>query len=170
MEIKKLVIGNILATIAAGVFFISLGKKDKKSLIKFQLIECSISICAMFVLGGIAGCINLFSALVRNILVYNNKFNKCMAVIMSIAMLSVQVIYNPYPIIGYLPILAGIIYTLALSVTENIITLKKTLLINVSLWLVYSIYVISVPNILMNIVMVPKLIHEIKKTRGVDCT
>lgn len=162
MEIKRLLVGNILATIAASVFFISLGKKDKKNLIKFQIIECSISICAMFALGGIAGCINLFSALVRNILVYNNKFNKCLAVIMSIAMLSVQVIYNPYSIIGYLPILAGIVYTIVLSVTENIITLKKTLLINVSLWLIYSVYIMSVPNILLNIVMIPKLLHEIK--------
>lgn len=165
MGIKNLIIGNTLATIAAGVFFISLGKKDKKSLIKLQIIECSISICAMFVLGGIAGCINLFSALVRNILVYNNKFNKGLAIAMSVIMLMAQIIYNPYLIINYLPILAGIVYTLALSMTENIIALKKTLLINVLLWLTYSVYIISVPNMILNIIMIPKLIYEINNEK-----
>lgn len=99
---RNVIIGNVIAFIAAVLMLISGYVKSKKVTLLIQTVEVFLDAVACFVLGAVSGgIVNLFS-LVRNILAYLDKFTPVSKsiIILSVSVLSIK--FNSNGWVGYL--------------------------------------------------------------------
>lgn len=149
-----LIIGNILSFI--GVIFLALSSiiQDKKRTIFYQIFDCLFATFSNIVLGGFSGAIVCLAALVRNVLVYFDKNNRILMVIISVIMTISGFWFNRHGIIGWLPIIASIQYTLWLGwgFTSNK-SIKMALAINLAIWAVYDAVIMAFPALAADLII-----------------
>lgn len=155
-----IVIGNIIALVAALLMVYSGYVKDKKKVLVVQSIEVAISSISNLILGGITGFIVNVSNLVRNILCYNDKLNKIWTFIFLLIVIFISLYFNNLGIIGLFPLISSIIYTLFIN-TKDIIKFKIINIIAFMLWLIYDLllknYVMAIfdiSSIITNIISI----------------
>lgn len=112
------------------------------------------------------GCITIIISIIRNIIALKKK-NKNENIILAIFIILYIVMgiitYNS--IFSILPILASIIYVIGIwNGNENII--RKTGLINMYLWLIYSISTFAVAGAIHNIILIISTHIAIRNNRG----
>ena len=134
---NTLILGNIVALIAAS-FSIFLGiTKNRKKLIFIQSIQFLTYTISNIILGGISGGIaNLISA-IRNILCYKNKLTKVAILLITSLSTILTLIFNNLGFIGLLPLFNTIIYTLFIN-EKNPFKFKLLFLISAILWFIYD--------------------------------
>lgn len=134
---KTVIIGNFIAFIAAIIMVISGYVKSKQATLFLQIIETLFDALACFVLGAISGGIVSLFSVIRSALAYKDKFNvsiKCL-IIISVAYFSIA--FNQNSWIGYLPLLAFIIYTIFIDKTEKE-KFKILTIVSLSLWVIHD--------------------------------
>lgn len=149
-----LIVGNILSFI--GVVFLALSSvvADKKRTIFYQIFDCFFATVSNIVLGGFSGAMVCLAALIRNALVYFDKNNRLLMVIIAIAMTIGGALVNQHGIIGWLPIIASIQYTLWLGwgFTSNK-SVKLALAINLAIWAVYDAVIMAFPALTADLII-----------------
>ena len=148
---NSFIIGNIVALIAAS-FSIILGIiKNREKIIYIQTIQFIFYMIANFILGGITGAISNLIGIVRNILSYKEKLTKF--IIISIILISIilTLMFNNLGIIGLLPLVNTIIYTLFIN-EKNPLKFKILLLLTFLLWFIYDITIKSYTSAVFDLV------------------
>lgn len=115
------------------------------------------------------GCITIIISIIRNIIALKKK-NKNENIILAIFIILYIVMgiitYNS--IFSILPIIASIIYVIGIwNGNENII--RKTGLINMYLWLIYSISTFTVAGAIQNIILIISTHIAIRNNREEVC-
>lgn len=115
------------------------------------------------------GCITIIISIIRNIIALKKK-NKNENIILAIFIILYIVMgiitYNS--IFSILPIIASIIYVIGIwNGNENII--RKTGLINMYLWLIYSISTFAVAGAIQNIILIISTHIAIRNNREEVC-
>ncbi len=133
-------VANILAFIASLFMVYSGILKDRKKIIKVQAIEIVVFIISdIFVLGYSGAIINLIS-LVRNILVYYDKFDKKSIALVLILSTASVLIFNNLGIIGLFPLFAMYIYAIFMN-TKDIKRFKILMIFTMLLWAFYDMMI-----------------------------
>ncbi len=130
-------VANILAFIASLFMVYSGILKDKKRIIKVQAIEIFIFIVSDILVAGYSGAVINLINLIRNILVYYDKFDKkCIVLILVLSTISVLA-FNNLGFIGLLPLFATYIYAIFMN-TKDIKCFKIVMIISMLLWATYD--------------------------------
>lgn len=138
----ELIIGNVIALIASLIMVGTGLVKNKKRIIYFQSIQIGLFVLSNFILGGYTGAIINILNFIRNILCYKDKLGtkeKCLIGLISIVL---TILFNNLGIIGYLPLLASLIYLFLMN-TKGIIRFKILTIIIMIMWLIYDITIKS---------------------------
>lgn len=167
----QIIIGNIIAFIAAILMAYSGIIKQKKKILYLQTVEIILYTISDLVLGGITGAIiNAVSAF-RNILFYKNKLELKEKVIITVISIIFSFRFNNLGLIGIFPLLSSLLYLWLMNI-ENIIKFKYLLIVTTILWFIYDIYIKSYSsaifdfiNILANIISIIQ-INNVKKKKN----
>ena len=138
--------GNIDVTLVANVIgligsilmvVMGLLKRKKDVLIaqNAQLVLLGISNCMM---GGYIGSIVNAIALFRNILCSKGKLNMFWIIIIMIVTITIGVIFNTEGPIGYLPIIATLIFLLFMNI-KDMVKFKMMTAVVMFLWFIYDL-------------------------------
>lgn len=149
-----LIVGNILSFIGVVLLGISSLVHDKKRILFYQIYNCLFTTLSNIVLGGFSGATVNFAALVRNWLVYHGKNTHKITIVIAIIMTIIGVSVNQHGIIGTLPIIASIQYTLWLGWGfTSAQSVKLALAINVSIWAVYDAVIMAFPSLAVRMII-----------------
>lgn len=164
-----IVIGNIIALIASILMVYSGLIKEKKKILYVQTIQIGLSVISNLVLGGITGAIINAISCVRNILCYKERLNLKAKIIIVILAIIISLLFNNLGIIGILPIISLVTYTLLMN-TKDVIKFKVLIIFTMLMWLIYDLYIKSYSsavfdfmNIIANIVSIYQLKNKVKE-------
>ena len=138
----NIIIGNIIAFIGSVLLVYSGIIKEKKKIIYVQTVQIGLFVVSNFVLGGITGAIINVISCIRNILCYKDKLRVKEKIILLIISIILSLSFNNLGIIGMLPLIATITYTLLMDIND-VIKFKIVLIITSILWGVHDIYIKS---------------------------
>ena len=162
--VNKLIIVNILAMLSNGTYVLSSFFNDKRKIIITQILECVIGAIAEFIAGGFAAASTLIIDGIRNVYCAKSTNNsKVFYWVVSIILLVAGVCVNRNGIIGMLPVLAAIQYTLWMGYCKTAQGLRWGMLINYIPWIVHDgVMGIYVSVICMSVSMVIVIINIIR--------
>ena len=147
----NVVVGNIIALIAAILMVVAGWLKSKKKILFVQTMQISLNALSNLVLKGITGAIVNMLCAVRNILCYKNKLSLVMKIIFSVLFISLPIIANDLNLVGILPIIGSVLYVWLMN-TQDIIKFKTLILFNLGCWLIYDIYILSYTSAIFDLI------------------
>lgn len=136
----KVIVANILGLISALILIYAGSIKEKKKVIKYQTIHSFFGMSCDLLLGGYPSVISNVFTITRNILAYKNKFTKILMIIFIIAVSGLIIYFNNLGIIGYIPLINFIFYTIFINTKDNII-FKYVFIISMITWLIYDVMI-----------------------------
>lgn len=159
----RLIIGNIFGLLCGLFCVLSTFGKTRKDIMKMQCLDCTSGIISCIVLKGYSGAITQSISLVRNILVYKEKTNKIIQYTLIILMITIGLWVNTRGIIGLLPIIASIEYTLIITKTTNTRLINVSLVLNNLLWIIYDFIIQNYMNCITSaLIIISSIINIIK--------
>lgn len=166
----NLIIGNFIALLCSLSMVYCGLIKEKKKIIYIQTIEKLFSILSNLILGGITGAIMNAVGYIRNFLCYKNKLKQKEKIILIIISIVLSLSLNNIGFIGFLPLIATVLYTLLMD-TPDIVAFKKLVISTTFLWVIYELYIKSyssaifhITNIVSNYISIYELhIYQGKK-------
>lgn len=145
-------IATIIAVIGSGLFLFSITAKKKQTMFIYQTIETLLSIVKNILLGGYEGAIAQLIGLIRNILIMTNTTIKGSEFILPTLNFIMGIFINERGLLGYLPIIATMIYSYVTLSSSSYLTTKLVLLLNIILWIIYQIIIADYITALVNTV------------------
>lgn len=137
-----LIIGNIIALIGS-ILMVYVGViKDKKGILFVQSLQIALLAISNLVLNGISGFIINTINFIRNIICYKEALSLKVKILLSIISIALTVYFNNYGLIGYLPLISGLIYLWFMTV-KDVIKFKILIIISVVFWLIYDFIIQS---------------------------
>jgi len=153
IQMNTLILGNIIAFVAASINIIIGIIKNKKKILFAQTIQYVTYAIADFILGGITGAITNLISIFRNILCYKGKLNKIMIGIIILISIILTLMFNNLGFIGLLPLFNNIIYTIFINVKDEL-KFKILILIQVFLWLIYDLTIKSYTSAIFEVITI----------------
>lgn len=137
-----IIIGNLIAFIASISMVIGGLKKEKKSILYFEIIQIGLYVISNILLGGYTGAIINVLNCIRDFLCYKEKLGTREKIIILIFAISLSIIFNNLGWIGILPLIASIIYICFMN-TKDIVKFKLLIVFSLVMWLIYDLSIKS---------------------------
>ena len=134
---NQILLGNIISFAAAVMLFLGCYTTDTRKIYIYQIAENAILCLSSVVFGSWTGLITLSLAIFRNILLMKDKYSKGWMIGISIVITVSGILVNTKGAIGWLPILATLIWTIGNYYCQDVLRVKIFLLINIMIWCVY---------------------------------
>ena len=138
---SNILIGNIVSFAAAVFLAVSCVVKDRKQVFILQFMNCAVLALASYFFGSYAAISTLALCCVRNVFITKDKFTRPVMTVIVILVIICGVLTNNRGIIGLMPVLATVEYTMCCYFITNIRKTKISILLNESIWLVFSFIV-----------------------------
>lgn len=148
-----LIIGNIFSFLASLCTAVSVVKKNKIDFMYWQIGNTIFAILTNIALLSYSGVTTNSVSLFRNILAYKNKLTFVITLIILAISISLGAIFNNRGIIGILPVFSSAGYTLCIYLTKNEQQLRYALIIDLSLWATYYLYIRGYPSAITYIIL-----------------
>ncbi len=129
---------QILSFAGASLLLYSTFAKTKHNILLIQCGDCAFNASACFLVGSYSAVVTNVLSLIRNLINIGNGNKKVVSAIFAALLLMIGVLVNRNGIIGLLPSIASVEYTLWMCYAKTARTLKAGLLINVSMWLIHD--------------------------------
>ncbi len=160
-------IGNVISFIAASLMVYTGLVLKKKRIIVLQMIQMFLLTISNIILGSIPGAIGDLTGTLRNYLYHKGKLNSSMKVVIIFVTTVISLWFNNIGIIGFLPILSVVLYTLFIDV-ENIKYFKWVIIITSIVWFIHDLYVkayvmavMDLLTIITNVISIFKIKNKI---------
>ena len=128
-----------IVSFAAGVFsIISVWQKNKSKLLIYQIIEPILTGISDFLLQAYSGCVCNVVAVIRNILCKFSIDKKIISFYMILFYIG-YILFFIKDIISFIPLIASLIYTIIIVMSENVNKIRIGVIINNSLWIIYDL-------------------------------
>lgn len=164
--IRRIIIGNAISLFSSVFLFASCMQKTRTRIYAFQIFECLSLLVAQLVFGQWAAAFALLLSAARNALLAIGKYTKAFLATIFILTLALGVLFNTGGLVGMIPTMATLIYTLTSYYAESIVKIKLSVLINLALWLVYSSLIFDIASLAINLIsFILNLITLIKAAR-----
>ena len=131
------VVANIFGLISALLVVYMGSIKEKKTVLRFQIVQTTMGTICDAILGGIPSVICNIFTIIRNILVDKGKFGKVLMAIFIILCSGLIIYFNKWGWIGYIPLANFIFYTIFINTKDNIL-FKYVFIISMTSWLIYD--------------------------------
>ena len=150
---NTIILGNIIALVAASISIIIGIIKSKKKILYIQTIQYITYAIADFILGGITGAISNLISIFRNVLCYKEKLNKVMVILIILLSTVLTLMFNNLGFIGLLPLFNNIIYTLFINIKDEF-KFKILILIQMILWLIYDLTIKAYTSAIFEVITI----------------
>ncbi len=164
MELS-LIIGNIFSFFAVTCVGVSVIKKNKKNFMYWQIGETLFGMFANIFLYAYSALIISIICLIRNILSYKNILTKNITTILLVISIIAGLYANNLGIIGILPIIASVSYTICIYITKNEQQMRYATVLNMFLWFIHDMYIQAYPSAIANIILCIWTIIQIFKNK-----
>ena len=144
----NLIIGNCISAIAAFFTAKSSWAKDRWHIYMYQVLECLFLAIASIFFNSYVGIVSLLACALRNYLAAIGKLDKKMTLLCLILVVVPGIIVNNRGFIGYIVIVANLIYTLGMWLCRREVTIKCNMILNLALWLIYEMMIIDIPSMI----------------------
>ncbi len=152
---NNLIIGNLCTLLAMGANAISSTRKTAKGVLTVQSIGQLIYLLSAIVLRGYSAAVQNAVSVLRNVAAIRNVKSKTLEWILTIAGVALGVLFNNRGIIGLLPVLGNLQYTLAIfRIKNNERLLKISFLISVASFLAFNIVLYNFVGLISDTVVV----------------
>ena len=156
-------IGFIFSAIGATCLAISSFAKTKKTMLTWQLSDYFFTMIANFLLGGYTGAISISVSIIRNTLMIKHWDSIYTTIILVIIQVSAGTYFNNLGLIGLLPLISSISYTIISFATDKVQWLRWVTVENMVLWAFYDFTIKAYPALLMDIVITLTTLIAISK-------
>lgn len=147
----RLPIAMIFSSLGAFCLAYSSFTKNKQQMLIWQISDYIFIIIANLLLGGYTGALTISISIIRNTLIIKEKNSKWITICLVLIQISLGSYVNNLGLIGYLPIISSVSYTLTTFVTSKMQILRWLIIENMLLWLVYDITIKVYPAVCMDI-------------------
>lgn len=162
----QLILGNIFGLLCGVFCALSTFGKTNKQIMKLQCLDCTSGIISCLILQGYSGALTQLVSLARNIAVYKEKCTKTLQIIFISLILILGISFNNRGILGLLPIIASIEYTITIMRTSNTNIVRASLAINNILWIIYDFTIQNYLNTILSIIIICTSVLNIIKTKN----
>lgn len=157
--------GEIFSFLAAIFLCYSLFSKTKNKMIHIQIFSAMANFISNIFLFSYSGAITNFFAILRNYISYKGKNSLILTISICILLTILGMIFNNQGIIGVLPILATLEYTICMYKVKKVNNMLISAFFNVLLWSIYDFYIMSYPMFVMDVVTALVSIHNYFKNK-----
>ena len=134
----NIIIGNVIALIASLLMVYTGLVKKKDRIVLIQTIQIGLSVLSNIVLGGITGAIINAISCIRNILCYKEKLGTIAKTLIIVSSIVLSLAFNNLGIIGILPVISAVIYTLFMNV-KDVVKFKYLTICIMLFWGIYDL-------------------------------
>ena len=138
-------LAQVFSAIGALCVAISSFAKSKNKMLAWQITDYIFTATANLLLGGYTGALTISISIIRNRLMIKKKMTKTILTILIILQIIVGSYLNQLGVIGYLPIISSVSYSLAIAATPNLQWLRWVIIENMLLWLIYDLTIQAYP-------------------------
>lgn len=168
----NILIGNAIAVFAAVFTVLSSFSHGKKKIYGYQVLQCFFQALAQIFFFSYSGLTTLFLCAVRNALVAYDKFTKKLCIVFMILITVCGLAANNRGLLGLLPIVTTLIYTLGSYLLNEDYKIKMNIVLNSVLWALYDFMVFDIVSGILDtgaaIVTIAAVIRE-KTLRNEKC-
>ena len=144
-------LAQVFSAIGALCVAISSFAKSKNNMLIWQITDYIFTAIANLLLGGYTGALTISISIIRNSLMVKKKMTKTILTILIIIQIIVGSYLNQLGLIGYLPIISSVSYSLAIATTPNLQWLRWVIIENMLLWLIYDLTIKAYPAAITDI-------------------
>lgn len=135
-----IIIGNLCTLLAMGANAVSATRKSAKSMLRFQNISQLVYCISAIALAGYSAAVQNAVSIARNVAAIRNIKSKALEWILAILGVVLGVVFNNRGVLGLLPVVGNLQYTLAIfRMKENERVLKISFLLSVVAFCVFNI-------------------------------
>ena len=144
-------LAQVFSAIGALCVAISSFAKSKHKMLVWQITDYIFTAIANLLLGGYTGALTISISIIRNSLMVKKRMTKTILTILIIIQIIVGTYLNQLGLIGYLPIISSVSYSLAIAATPNLQWLRWVIIENMLLWLIYDLTIQAYPAAITDI-------------------
>lgn len=163
-----ILIGNLFSFLGSICSFLSTKVKTYKMTLIIQSLDATFFALSSLFLKGYSGIIVNCVAIARNISCAFFNLNKYTKIVFIGLTVILGLIFMDKTIYGFLPIIASSYYAFVMLNTNDVYKLKKALMINNLLWLIYSIIILDVVGTIFKILSIISCIKYISKKEKIE--
>ncbi len=149
-----IIIGEVFSLLAALSLAYSTFSNKKDRMILWQAINATFYGLSNFFLGGYTAVVTNILTLIRNILQVKGKMNKGVTIIICILMTIIGFYFNKNGILGLIPIIASVTYTICVYVLKSAQQMRVALIINLIQWLFFDFLIKAYPMFVMDLIII----------------
>lgn len=143
-DIVDLIIGNTCSLLAMGTDALSASRKTAKGVLWVQNISQAIYFTGTIVLKGYSGAVQNVMSILRNLLAISGKSSKVLEWGLTVLGVVLGIVFNNIGVMGYLPIIANLQYTLVVfRFKKNERAIKVSFMIAA---LMFSLFSLAIRN------------------------
>ncbi len=163
---ENLIIGNIISFIAAISLAISCVVKERNTVFFLQFLNCAILAVSSYFFSSYAAITTLVICCIRNIFIIKDRFTLPAMLFVIISVVIFGLLANNCGIIGLLPVFATVEYTLCSYFIKDIKKTRISILINESIWVIYSLLIMDISTTATDIFVITVDIISIVKHKS----
>lgn len=160
---SNILIGNIISFAAAIFLAVSCVVKSRKQIFILQFMNCAVLAVASYFFGSYAAITTLALCCIRNIFIMKDKFSVPIMTVILILVIACGVLTNNRGIIGLLPVIATVEYTICCHYITDVGKTRISILVNEAIWIIYSFLVLDFSTAITDIIVVTVDIVSIAK-------
>lgn len=160
---SNILIGNIISFAAAIFLAVSCVVKSRKQIFILQFMNCAVLAVASYFFGSYAAITTLALCCIRNIFIMKDKFSVPVMTVILILVIACGVLTNNRGLIGLLPVIATVEYTICCHYITDVGKTRISILVNEAIWIIYSFLVLDFSTAITDIIVVTVDIVSIAK-------
>lgn len=142
----NLILANFISLIAAVFTAMSSWSKEKRRIYIYQVYQCLLLALGSVFFASYAGIVTLLVCAWRNYLASRDMLTKnriffCLTVIVVFGLA-----VNNRGLIGVLVVATNVVYSLGVYLAKSETAIKCNMILNLTLWIVYEIFIIDIPS------------------------
>lgn len=150
IRMKAYIIANVLSAIAAVFLVFGCASSKRENVYMLQSFECAFLIFAQIAFGQSAAAAALLVSLARNVLLWRGRYGFFAMLSVCLLTLSVGVAFGGGELVGLIPVVAGVVYSVAAFCARRFVGVKLSLLLNIALWSIYAALIGDMATLLVN--------------------
>lgn len=161
-----IVIANLFSFIGCFLLAYSTFSKSKKNMLIIQVGDCMFNSLGCLFARSLSGFTTNFICGVRNIVNAKERNNKCINFVFIILIIVLGVVINTRGILGLLPIIASVEYTIWSYLCKTAQGLRFGLVLNLVLWLIHDCSVSLFTSATLDVILICITVYNIIKNDG----
>lgn len=154
MNYLGLIVGNLCSILAMCTDSISATRKTPKGVLMAQNLSQLFYGIGAVVLGGYSGAVQNLVSILRNFAAIRKIENKALEWFLVILGVVLGIVFNNMGLVGYLPVIANLQYTLVVfRCGENERVLKTSFMIAVGMFAVFNLFIYNFVGAALNLIV-----------------